>query len=35
MLLRICANVHQIYTHLDRAEDSTRAQRYMVALARS
>jgi regulator of sirC expression with transglutaminase-like and TPR domain len=34
MLLRICANVHQIYTHLDRPEESTRAQRYMVALAR-
>ncbi|HTL57961.1 MAG TPA: transglutaminase-like domain-containing protein [Candidatus Limnocylindrales bacterium] len=34
ILLRICSNLHQIYLHLDRAEDATRLQRYLVALAR-
>lgn len=33
MLLRICSNLHQIYIHLERGEDATRVQRYMVALA--
>jgi regulator of sirC expression with transglutaminase-like and TPR domain len=35
MLLRICANLHQVYTHLRRQEEATRIQRYMVALART
>jgi regulator of sirC expression with transglutaminase-like and TPR domain len=34
MLLRICGNLHQIYQHLKRAEETTRLQRYLVALAR-
>jgi regulator of sirC expression with transglutaminase-like and TPR domain len=34
ILLRICSNLHQIYLHLDRTEDATRFQRYLVALAR-
>lgn len=33
-LLRICGNLHQIYLHLERAEEATRLQRYMVALAK-
>ena len=34
MLLRICANVHQIYLQLEKEEPATRLQRYLVALAR-
>ena len=34
MLLRICANLHQIYQHLEMAEESTRLQRYLIALAK-
>jgi len=34
MLLRICGNLHQTYLQLQRAEETTRIQRYLVALAR-
>jgi regulator of sirC expression with transglutaminase-like and TPR domain len=34
ILLRICSNLHQIYLHLEKAEQATRVQRYLVALAR-
>ncbi len=34
MLHRICGNLHQIYQHLDMAEESTRLQRYLIALAK-
>ena len=34
MLLRICGNLHQIYLRLELAEETTRVQRYLVALAR-
>ena len=34
MLLRICGNLHQIHMHLAQHEESTRLQRYLVALAR-
>jgi regulator of sirC expression with transglutaminase-like and TPR domain len=34
MLLRSCGNLHQIYLQLERAEQTTRIQRYLVALAR-
>ena len=34
MLLRICANVHQIYLQLEKEEPATRLQRYLIALAR-
>jgi regulator of sirC expression with transglutaminase-like and TPR domain len=34
LLLRICANLHQIYLQLELAEEATRLQRYLVALAR-
>jgi regulator of sirC expression with transglutaminase-like and TPR domain len=34
LLLRICANLHQIYLRLELAEETTRLQRYRVALAR-
>ncbi len=34
LLLRICSNLHQIYLQLGLAEDATRLQRYLVALAR-
>jgi len=34
MLLRICGNLHQIYQHLDLAEESIRLQRYLIALAK-
>jgi regulator of sirC expression with transglutaminase-like and TPR domain len=34
LLLRICANLHQIYLQLELAEEGTRLQRYLVALAR-
>jgi regulator of sirC expression with transglutaminase-like and TPR domain len=33
-LLRICANLHQIYLQLDLPEQATRLQRYLIALAR-
>ncbi len=34
VLLRMCANLHQIYVHLERAEETARFQRYLVALGR-
>jgi regulator of sirC expression with transglutaminase-like and TPR domain len=34
MLLRICGNLHQIYLRLELTEETTRVQRYLVALAR-
>jgi regulator of sirC expression with transglutaminase-like and TPR domain len=34
LLLRICANLHQIYLHHEMAEETTRLQRYLVALAK-
>jgi regulator of sirC expression with transglutaminase-like and TPR domain len=34
ILLRICANLHQIYTQLEVAEGTERLQRYLVALAK-
>jgi len=34
LLLRICSNLHQIYQQLDSAEEATRVQRYVVALAK-
>jgi regulator of sirC expression with transglutaminase-like and TPR domain len=34
MLLRICGNLHQIYQHLDLAEETLRLQRYLIALAK-
>jgi regulator of sirC expression with transglutaminase-like and TPR domain len=34
MLLRICGNLHQIYLQLQQADEATRLQRYLVALAR-
>jgi len=34
ILLRVCANVHQIYLQLKQPETATRLQRYLVALAR-
>jgi regulator of sirC expression with transglutaminase-like and TPR domain len=34
MLLRVCGNLHQIYLHLEKSEEATRLQRYLVALAR-
>ncbi len=33
-LLRICNNLHQVYQRLERATETTRLQRYLVALAR-
>ena len=33
-LLRICANLHQIYVNLERVEERARAQRYIVALSK-
>jgi regulator of sirC expression with transglutaminase-like and TPR domain len=33
-LLRICANLHQIYLQIELAEEATRLQRYLIALAR-
>ena len=33
-LLRMCANLHQVYTQRGLTEESTRLQRYLVALAR-
>lgn len=34
MLLRMCANLHQIYLHNEEAEETARFQRYLVALAK-
>jgi regulator of sirC expression with transglutaminase-like and TPR domain len=34
MLMRICSNLHQIYTQMELTEETTRLQRYLVALAR-
>jgi len=34
ILLRVCSNLHQIYLHMEQAENATRMQRYLVALAR-
>ena len=34
LLHRVCANLHQIYLHLKLGEDTTRLQRYLVALGR-
>jgi len=34
ILLRICANLHQIYTHLKSPAQAERLQRYLVALAK-
>jgi regulator of sirC expression with transglutaminase-like and TPR domain len=34
LFMRICSNLHQIYTELGRAEEVTRFQRYLIALAR-
>jgi regulator of sirC expression with transglutaminase-like and TPR domain len=34
MLLRSCGNLHQIYLQLERSDETTRIQRYLVALAR-
>ena len=34
MLLRTCGNLHQIYLQMERSEETTRIQRYLVALAR-
>jgi regulator of sirC expression with transglutaminase-like and TPR domain len=34
MFMRICSNLHQIYTEVQSAENVTRLQRYLVALAR-
>jgi len=33
-LLRMCSNLHQIYTHLELPEETARFQRYLVALAK-
>ena len=34
MLMRICGNLHQIYHDLEMPEETTRFQRYLIALAR-
>ena len=34
MLLRMCANLHQIYLHNEQAEETARFQKYLVALAK-
>ncbi|HWN94682.1 MAG TPA: transglutaminase-like domain-containing protein [Methylomirabilota bacterium] len=34
MLLRMCANLHQIYLHNKQTEETARFQRYLVALAK-
>jgi hypothetical protein len=34
LLLRICGNLHQIYLQLERPDETTRLQRYLVALGR-
>jgi regulator of sirC expression with transglutaminase-like and TPR domain len=33
-LLRMCSNLHQIYSHLELREETARFQRYLVALAK-
>ena len=34
LLLRICANLHQVYSRGESVEEATRLQRYLVALAK-
>lgn len=34
ILMRICGNLHRIYYHLKLSEETTRLQRYLIALAR-
>jgi len=34
MLMRSCSNLHQIYSQMELTEETTRLQRYLVALAR-
>ena len=34
ILMRICSHLHQIYTNLENSDETTRLQRYLVALAR-
>ncbi len=34
MLLRMCANLHQIYLHLEQMDEAARVQRYIFALAK-
>lgn len=34
ILVRVCSNLHQIYSQLDLADDTARVQRYIVALAK-
>ncbi len=34
LLLRVCGNLHQIFLQLERAQEATRLQRYLIALAR-
>ncbi len=34
MLLRMCANLHQIYLHNKQADETARFQRYLIALAK-
>lgn len=34
ILMRICSNLHKIYLDLGRSEETTRIQRYIIALAR-
>jgi regulator of sirC expression with transglutaminase-like and TPR domain len=34
MLLRICGSLHQIYLQLERGDETTRLQRYLIVLAR-
>jgi len=34
LLLRVCGNLHQVYLHLKMRDETTRLQRYLVALAR-
>lgn len=33
-LMRVCGNLHQIYQHLSLPDETTRLQRYLIALAR-
>ncbi len=34
VLLRICSNLHQIYSQMDASEETARVQRYIIALAK-
>jgi regulator of sirC expression with transglutaminase-like and TPR domain len=34
ILMRICSNLHQIYSQMELSQETTRLQRYLVALAR-